>query len=65
MLTFREYYNQSPPEVRMDIPLLIRVFEYIMDDIKTDVLLHKFVEKLMAVKPGKTLTMADYDKITR
>ena len=53
------------PEIRMDIPLLIRVFEYIMDDVKTDVELHKFVEKLMSAGLGKTLTMADYAKITK
>ena len=50
------------PEVRMDIPLLIRVFEYVREDVKSDVELHKVVEKLIALGP-KTLTMIDYPKI--
>ena len=52
------------PAVTMDIPLLIRVFEYVREDVKTDVDLHKVVERLIALG-SKTLTMADYPKIER
>ena len=65
MITFQEYHAKESPEISMNLPLLIRVFEYIMDDIKTDVQLHEFVEKIMKVGLGKTLTMADYNEITK
>jgi hypothetical protein len=46
----------------MNIPLLIRLLEYVREDVKTDVELHKIVEKMIALG-SKTLTMADYKKV--
>ena len=61
MLTFREW--QNPEIVKMNVPLLIRAFEHVREDIKSDIDLHKFVEKIIA-QNGKVLTMSDYNKIT-
>ena len=63
MITFKEF-KEKTPEIRMDIPLLIRVFEYVREDVKSDVDLHKVVERLIALG-AKTLTMADYPKIEK
>lgn len=60
MITLNEYRKE--PEVCMNIPLLIRLLEYVREDVKTDVELHKIVERMMALG-SKTLTMADYKKI--
>ena len=62
MKTFNEYRGGHPPEVKMDIPLLIRVLEFIREDTKNDIDLHKVVENLISLG-NKTLTMSDYNKI--
>lgn len=50
--------------VSMDVPLLIRMFEYAREDAKTDMDLHKVTEQLIALSSGgKTLSMDDYDTI--
>lgn len=49
--------------VTFDVPLLIRVFELVREDVKTDMDLHNLVEKLLALKNEGTLTMAHYEKI--
>ena len=61
MIKFNEY--RSEPEVRMNIPFLIRLLEYAREDVKTDIDLHKVVEKITALG-DKTITMADYKRIT-
>jgi hypothetical protein len=50
--------------VSMDIPLLIRVLEFIREDVKTDVELHKVVERLIDMRHDVPLTMEHYDAIT-
>lgn len=50
-------------KVTFDIPLLIRVFELVREDVKTDMDLHNLVERLLALKDQGTLTMAHYEKI--
>jgi hypothetical protein len=50
--------------VSMDIPLLIRVLEFIREDVKTDVELHKVVERLIDMRHDVPLTMEHYDSIT-
>lgn len=47
--------------VTLDVPLLIRVMEYAKEDAKTDMELHKAVERMLAI--GGDLTMNDYDSI--
>jgi hypothetical protein len=49
--------------VTFDVPLLIRVFELVREDVKTDMDLHNLVEKLLALKNEGTLTMTHYEKI--
>ena len=47
----------------MDIPLLIRLFELVREDVKTDQDLHDLVERVLKVKNLGILTMDQYDKI--
>jgi len=48
-----------------DIPLLIRMLEYAREDAKTDMDLHKVVEKLINIRKRGVLTMKDYTFVTR
>ena len=50
-------------QVILDIPLLIRVLELAREDIKTDMDLHRVVEKLIQIRNKGTLTMDDYNTI--
>ena len=50
--------------IAFDIPLLIRMFEYAREDAKTDMDLHKVVEKLIKIRKKGTLTMKDYKFVT-
>ena len=49
--------------VTFDIPLLIRVLELTREDIKSDVDLHRVVERLIQIRNKGVLTMADYRMI--
>jgi hypothetical protein len=49
--------------VSMDIPLLIRLFELVREDVKSDQDLHDLVEKILSVKNMGILSMDQYDKI--
>jgi hypothetical protein len=49
--------------ITFDIPLLIRVFELVREDVKTDVTLHKVVERLIDMRHKGVLTMDDYTSI--
>jgi hypothetical protein len=49
--------------VILDIPLLIRVLELAREDIKTDMDLHRVVEKLISIRTKGVLTMDDYNTI--
>jgi len=51
--------------VTMDIPLLIRVLELTREDIKTDMDLHRVVEKLINIRNKGMLTMKDYNYIAK
>ena len=51
--------------VTMDIPLLIRMLEMAREDIKTDAELHKVVEKLIDIRNKGTLTMDDYEFVSK
>lgn len=51
--------------VMFDIPLLIRMLEYAREDAKTDMDLHKVVEKLINIRKKGVLTMKDYNFVTR
>lgn len=49
--------------VTVDIPLLIRLLELAREDIKTDMDLHRVVEKLISIRNKGVLTMDDYDTV--
>lgn len=65
MKTFKQHLNEADRKdtVCFDIPLLIRVFELVREDIKTDVDLHKVVERLIDIRSRGILTMDDYNYI--
>ena len=48
----------------MDVPLLIRVFELVREDVKTDMDLHNLVERMLSIKDKGVLTMDDYETIS-
>lgn len=50
--------------VTLDIPLLIRIFEFAREDAKTDMDLHNLADNMINLSPdGATLTMADYEEL--
>jgi hypothetical protein len=49
--------------VVLDIPLLIRILELAREDIKSDVDLHRVVERLIQIRKKGVLTMTDYKMI--
>jgi hypothetical protein len=65
MKSFKQHINEADKKdiIAFDIPLLIRVFELVREDIKTDVDLHKVVERLIDIRHRGTLTMDDYNYI--
>lgn len=68
MLKFKEYIverTDAKDTITFDIPLLIRVLELTRKNIKSDVDLHKMVEKLIKIRRKGILTMQDYKLITR
>jgi hypothetical protein len=51
-------------KVTMDVPLMIRLFEYAREDAQTDMDLHDVSERLIELSgEGRVLTMQDYDAI--
>lgn len=68
MLNFKDYLVEradAKDTVTFDIPLLIRVLELTREKIKSDVDLHKMVERLIKIRRKGILTMQDYKLITR
>lgn len=51
--------------ITFDIPLLIRVLEFAREELKSDILLHKMVERLLSIRGQGTLTMNEYGKIIK
>lgn len=51
--------------ITFDIPLLIRVLEFAREELKSDILLHKMVERLISIRGKGTLTMNQYGKIVK
>ena len=58
--------NINPTDsITLDVPLFIRMLEYAREDAKTDMDLHNVTDNALKLSTtGKTLTMADYNKIT-
>jgi hypothetical protein len=68
MLNFKEYIVEkanAKDTITFDIPLLIRVLELTRENIKTDIDLHKMVERLINIRNKGILTMNDYRLITK
>lgn len=68
MKTFKTFITEKVDKkdvITFDIPLLIRVLEFTREDLKTDVGLHKMVERLIHIRNKGALTMADYAFVTR
>ena len=56
--------TNKPDKITVDIPLFIRLLEYAREDAKTDMDLHNVAENTIKLsETGKTLSMADYNKI--
>lgn len=56
--------TDSIDTITMDVPLMIRLFEYAREDAQTDMDLHDVAERLIKLsQEGRTLTMHDYDTI--
>jgi len=51
--------------ITMDIPLLIRVLEFAREDLKSDIDLHKMVERLITLRGKGTLSMDQYGRIIK
>ena len=51
--------------VMLDIPFLIRLLEFAREDAKTDMELHKVVQKLISIRNKGVLTMDDYDFVVK
>lgn len=53
-----------PNTVSLDVPLMIRLFEYAREDAKSDMDLHFIAEKMIELsQTGRTLSMDDYNAI--
>jgi hypothetical protein len=65
MKSFKQFVIEADKKdtIIMDIPLMIRVLELAREDIKSDMDLHRVVEKLIDIRNKGTLTMDDYDFI--
>lgn len=56
----------EPDVIKLDVPLLMRLFEFAREDISSDEELHVLVSKLVKLsESGKTLTMNSYQKIVQ
>jgi len=66
MFTFKQFVIEADKKdtIIMDIPLMIRVLELAREDIKTDMDLHRVVERLIDIRNKGVLTMDDYDFIS-
>ena len=65
MKTFKQHLTEADKKdtITFDIPLLIRVLELVREDIKTDMDLHRVVERLIDIRKRGVLTMDDYNYI--
>jgi hypothetical protein len=55
-----EVYLQPVPGIAFSIPLLVRLFEYVREDVKSDVDVHKMLENLIPTGMGQYLDMSRY-----
>ena len=67
MKSFKTFVAEADKKdtITLDIPLLIRVLELAREDIKSDMDLHRVVERLIDIRNKGVLTMHDYDFIAK
>jgi hypothetical protein len=67
MKSFKTFVAEADKKdtITLDIPLLIRVLELAREDIKSDMDLHRVVERLIDIRNKGVLTMQDYDFIAK
>lgn len=67
MLTFKMFENNgTEDEIKVNVPLFIRLLEFAKEDAKTDMDLHKVTENVISLcANGKTLTMENYNDIVK
>jgi len=68
MKSLRSYFTEEVDKkdtITFDIPLLIRVLELAREDIKSDMDLHRVVERLIDIRNKGTLTMDDYNFVAK
>jgi hypothetical protein len=66
MKSFKTFITEKVDQkdsITLDIPLLIRVLELAREDVKTDMELHRVVERLINIRNKGVLTMDEYDFI--
>jgi len=65
MKSFKQFVIEADKKdtIALDIPLMIRVLELAREDIKSDMDLHRVVERLIDIRNKGVLTMDDYDFI--
>jgi hypothetical protein len=52
------------PILRIDVPLMIRLFEYMREEVETDIEIHEIVERMIELcEYGEVLEMEHYDEI--
>lgn len=56
--------SASVDTITMDIPLLIRILEYVHEDVRNDEEIHKLVSNMLNNK-NKVLNMDDYRSLIR
>lgn len=49
--------------IKLDVPLLIRLFELMREGVRSDVELHEIVERILSMKDTGVLTMTNYEDI--
>jgi hypothetical protein len=57
------YDEDEQDSITMDVPLLIRMFEVMREEVQSDEQLHDIVERILSMKNKGTLTMDDYEAI--
>ena len=67
MISFKTFVAEADKKdtITLDIPLLIRVLELAREDIKSDMDLHRVVERLIDIRNKGVLTMDDYNFIAK
>lgn len=62
---YEEDQEESSDTVVLDIPLFVRVLEYVREDVKDDIKIHTITQQAIRIgqRGSKTLTMNDYNTL--